>query len=356
MDAFTRRERGENPILVKNFSYGTKAEDLRKLFSEHGDIFRVLMPPAGTIAIVEFKQDVQARAAFKALAYKKLNDSMLFLEKAPKNLFRGHAVGQVEVVSVDASGQAAKPSTSDLLQKSADDEAVDVSTLYVSNISFLTSSERFREWAQPLGGFVSAKLRMKPDPKNSGKTLSMGSGFLEFRTNDQAKAALVAMNGRNLDGHSLAIKPAKKAYDVAEERRKDDASKRNSQRKAKLIIKNLPFEISKKDITDLFQPYGAQRVRVPKKFDSTRKGFAFIEFATPREAENAKDSMRDTHLLGRRLVIEYAAGDAEDPEKEIEKMQQKVGRQTNSVAAQRLMASSERKKFNIGGNDETEGG
>jgi len=69
---------------------------------------------------------------------------------------------------------------------------------------------------------------------------------------------------------------------------------------------------------------------------------------TPKEAENAMDALRNTHLLGRRLVIDYATVDAEDPEKEIARMQQKVGRQVNNIAMKKLTEGSDRRKINIG--------
>lgn len=82
---------------------------------------------------------------------------------------------------------------------------------------------------------------------------------------------------------------------------------------------------------------------MPKKFGGSARGFAFAEFVTAREAENAMDSLKDTHLLGRRLVLEYAAQDAANAEEEIERMTQKASKQTNMVALARLRANSKRK-------------
>ena len=87
LNAFKQRERGDTAILVKNFPYGMSLGELRKIFEEFGQVLRVLMPPIGTIAIVEFAQPSEARAAFGKLAYRRLKDSVLFLEKAPKDVF-----------------------------------------------------------------------------------------------------------------------------------------------------------------------------------------------------------------------------------------------------------------------------
>ncbi|KAI7600533.1 hypothetical protein KC319_g22636 [Hortaea werneckii] len=85
--------------------------------------------------------------------------------------------------------------------------------------------------------------------------------------------------------------------------------------------------------------------------DRAARGFAFADFTTPKEAESAMDALRDTHLLGRRLVLDFAEGEPEDAEAEIEKMQKKVGSQVNKVALQKL-TSGGRKKFTTAQDEE----
>ena len=50
-------------------------------------------------------------------------------------------------------------------------------------------------------------------------------------------------------------------------------------------------------------------VRLPKKFDHRSRGFAFLEFVTRQEAENAYAALKHTHLLGRHLVLQWAEED-----------------------------------------------
>lgn len=340
LNAFGSRHRGDTAILVKNFSYGTTREDLSALFGQYGELARVLIPPTGTIAIVEFRQAPAARSAFSGLAYRKFNDSVLFLEKAPKDLFTSDGLQE------PARDAADTKAPNDASHESTADEPIQTTTLFVRNLNFKTTSQRFLEAFKPIEGLVSARVKTKTDAKRSDQVLSMGFGFLEFQTSEQAKAALSAMDGYELDGHRLLIRASHKGHDAAQERRREDQDMRKKNKKSKIIIKNLPFEASKKDVRELFRSYGQLRaVRLPKKFDNTRKGYAFAEFTTPREAHSAIGALRDTHLLGRRLVLDFAAGEAEDPEKEIEKMQQKVGKQSNNMALRKLTAASERKKF-----------
>lgn len=351
LNAFKKRERGDSTILVKNFSYGTESGELRKLFEVHGPITRILMPPSGMIAIVEFEQANHARSAFGSLAYRKFKDSILFLEKAPRDLFDGGDVQPAQQDANVARTSEPKHSATDLLDDTAQ-QFGNTSTLFVRNLNFSTTTDRLREVFQPLEGFMSARVKTKSDPNKPGQLLSMGFGFLEFQSKPQAQAAVAVMDGYKLDGHDLLIKASHKAIDAAEERRREDYAKKVAGRMTKIIIKNLPFEVSKKDVRSLFGSYGQLRsVRVPKRFDSSTRGFAFADFVTAREAENAMNALKDTHLLGRRLVLDFAAEDAVDPEQEIEKMQKKVGSQADKVALQRLTGSG-RKKFNVQGSEE----
>ncbi|KAL6706377.1 Multiple RNA-binding domain-containing protein 1 [Coniothyrium glycines] len=347
LEAFQKSAKGDTAILVKNVPHGVTNDELRKLFEEHGTVTKFLMPPIGMTAIVEFANAAQAKTAFMALSYRKMKDSILYLEKAPKDLFKeGAVVNVVQTTSTNTTG--AKLSATDLLEEVPEPETTNTATLFVRNLNFSTTTERLTEAFKPLSGFRSAKVKTKVDPKRG--LLSMGFGFVEFNSPETASAALQAMDGHDLEGHKLQIKGSHKGADAAEERRKDDAAKKAAS--TKIIIKNLPFEASKKDVRALFTPYGQLRsVRVPKKFDSSSRGFGFAEFTTKRDAINAMNALKNTHLLGRRLVLAFAETESDDPEKELEKMQQKVGAQANKVALQRLTAGG-RKKFNVAGTDD----
>jgi multiple RNA-binding domain-containing protein 1 len=355
LEAFKNRERGDTAILVKNFPYETPEDTLKQMFEDFGSIRRLLIPPAGTIAIIEFSRAVDAQAAYRSLAYKKLGNSVLYLEKAPKDIFKN--APEVSDIQIDVSGlqrgKEAKLSVSDLLQSSDDTmENLETATLYVRNLNFDTTTEGLIKTFKPLEGFLSAVVRTKTNPKDESKPLSMGYGFVEFRTKAQAQAALSAMNGHDVDGYNILIKASHKGFDAAEKQRREDRAKKQVMKRTKIIIKNLPFEATKKDVRALFGTYGQLRtVRVPKKVGGESRGFAFAEFSSVRDAENAIEKLRNTHLLGRKLVLDFAEEEPEDAEEELAKMQQKVGSQLNKVALRKLTATG-RKKFNVAGDDE----
>jgi multiple RNA-binding domain-containing protein 1 len=305
------------------------------------------------MALVEFAAASHGRAAFDALKYSRVGSSILFLEKAPEDVFTSAPSATVAAAlaafAPDNSKQS-KLTTADLLEGTPNAD-VDTSTLFVRNLNFTTTNDVLRDAFSPLSGFLSAKVKTKPDPKRSGQILSMGFGFIEFRSKEDAQAALAAMNGYSLEGFKLDVRPSQKTLDEGAARRKQDKAKAAAMHQTKVVVKNLPFEATKKDVRTLLGSYGQLRsVRVPRKFDNSTRGFAFAEFTTPLEAANAMAALKDTHLLGRRLHIDYATVDAVDAEAEIEAMQKKVGAQVDKLALQKLVGPG-RKKFVLPGNE-----
>ena len=80
----------------------------------------------------------------------------------------------------------------------------------------------------------------------------------------------------------------------------------------KLIVRNLAFQATEKELKSLFSAFGAvKRVRIPKKMGGVHRGFAFVYFSTNQEATAAMTSLMNAHLYGRHLVLEYAKDEDE---------------------------------------------
>lgn len=343
---FSEKVRDDKVILIKNFQYGTTKEEIGELFAQYGELNRILMPPAGTIAILEFRDAPNARAAFNKLSFKRLGKSILYLEKGPKDLFTKQAdetdkyVKNEDRPMEEQNAKEAKLNTNDIMEVNKDDEDnesedEDVGptvSIFIKNLNFITSQSGLNDIFKSYPGFILSVIKTKPDLKNPGKTLSMGFGFAEFKTKEQANAALKGLNGFTLDGHRLQLKISNRVG------KSNESSSKRTNKKAKngkIIVKNLPFEATRKDVFELFNSFGSLKsVRVPKKFDKSARGFAFVEFSTAKEANNAMDQLQGVHLLGRRLVLDFAEQESNDVEAEIEKMTRK----TKSQAKTREMA------------------
>ncbi|KDR77991.1 hypothetical protein GALMADRAFT_118866 [Galerina marginata CBS 339.88] len=321
ISSFSSKARSNTTILVKNIPFGTTDDQIRELFDPHGELTRVLVPPAGTMAVVEYGNPDDAAKGFRAVAYRRLGNSVIYLERGPLGMF---AEGS------DAPGKAGGvPSTSALTVRLpgqvndvvADDEEPTIqsgTTLYIKNLAFSTTQERLSKIFSHLPSFSFARVQTKPDPKRPDVRLSMGYGFMGFKDAEGAKKALKSVQDFVLDGHALHVSFAGRGADESD--KKDLVASKS--RTTKMIVKNVPFEATKKDIRDLFGSHGhLKSVRLPKKFDSRTRGFAFLEFISRHEAENAFNTLRHTHLLGRHLVLEWA----EEAEQDLDALRKKAG-------------------------------
>ena len=240
--------RSDTVILVKNIPYGTSAETIREMFEAHGELSRVLIPPAGTIAVVEFVHPDEAARAFKAVAYRRLGNTIVYLEKGPIGMFK---VSTTEDEPTTVVSTGVKPVTIPDEKDVAGESQTSIAggtTLFVKNLAFSTTPERLDRAFRSLPSFAFARVQMKPDPKNPGSKLSMGYGFVGFKDVEGAKRALKSMQGYVLDGHSLSVRLAGRGVEEPSEGKGETSGKSST----KVIVKNVPFEASKKDIRELF--------------------------------------------------------------------------------------------------------
>lgn len=76
--------------------------------------------------------------------------------------------------------------------------------LYVGNLSFSTTEAELRSAFEQYGEVSSASLVMD---RETGRP--RGFGFVEFSNDEHAKAAMTALNGKNIDGRDLTVNEAK---------------------------------------------------------------------------------------------------------------------------------------------------
>ena len=160
LSSFSSRARSETTILVKNIPYGTTADQIRDMFEPHGDLNRVLVPPAGTMAVVEFDKPDEAAKAFRAVSYRRLGNSVVYLEKGPLGMFvEGPDPGSSSPAFAPASSSTPQPVTAagqgldDAGDNGEEPSISGGSTLYVKNLSFSTTQERLTQMFRHLPSF-----------------------------------------------------------------------------------------------------------------------------------------------------------------------------------------------------------
>lgn len=264
--------RSPTTLLMKNIPYSTSPAALAALLEPYGEVARLLVPPSGTIALVEYKDAPAAREAWKGLSYMRLGNSVVYLEKGPKGLWDGEVVDKKANAKAEAAA-AGPPSTVDLgatkkaaaaagaKGKAAEAASEDVppnATLFIKNLSFATTPAALLSLFSPLPGFAFARIQTKPQPTAANPTnrVPMGFGFAGFKTPAQAEAAMRVAQGKVLDGRALEVGFAKRNTEDAEVGRGGDDKKGGKKgwmdTTTKMVVKNLPFEASKKDVQELF--------------------------------------------------------------------------------------------------------
>jgi RNA recognition motif-containing protein len=76
--------------------------------------------------------------------------------------------------------------------------------LYVGNLSYSASDARLRELFEAHGAVTSATVVMDRD---TGR--SRGFGFVEMANDQEAEAAITALNGAAVDGRNLTVNEAR---------------------------------------------------------------------------------------------------------------------------------------------------
>lgn len=101
------------------------------------------------------------------------------------------------------------------------------------------------------------------------------------------------------------------------EKPKDEKEGNVETKYTKILVRNIPFQASTKEVRALFAAFGElNTVRLPKKAGgaSGHRGFGFVDFLSSMDARSAFDALvHSTHLYGRRLVLEWSK-DEEDVE------------------------------------------
>ena len=366
--------RSQHSILIKNLPYESEESDLREMCEKFGTLSQLVLPSTRTIAIAEFLESNEARRAFQGLAYKRYRHVPLYVEWAPKDIFKTSSKKNELGDDDDDDDRTTKfnkeTSNKDDVEEDPEEKS---KVLFVKNIDFATTDESFLQFFENLckraGGknrrLVSAKIARKPNSDKSKSLLSKGFGFVEFESHETASicSKLVSTGIGKLDGKVLSIELSRQK--MSRETVEDDNTNALAMKKkskipkgksaTKLVLRNVAFEATKRDVQLLFNPFGVLKsVRVPKKFDGSHRGFAFIEYTTQREATDAMDALGNAHLYGRKCVIERADEDEtvntmDDSnnasvfgESNVEKLREKAKRQIDGGLNQRSSKRQQR--------------
>jgi multiple RNA-binding domain-containing protein 1 len=270
--------------------------------------------PAGVLAIAELENRGKARLAIENLAYARLGTSILHLQRAPSAIWAEKADSTIVQGSSDPPVLTAEKSRGS-------------ACLFIKNLPRAGSTEDLNNAFQDFRGFLSSTV-----PVSSTTAKAQGYGFVHFRDQSSATAAMVDMQGAIIGGRAIVVESSQHreapASLSAERVGLVTSEGRSSVVKSSLILKNLPFEATRSDLHDIlwcalstyavavapwadrtlpFSIYGEiQALRLPKKIGNQLRGFAFVQYATESQARSAIAGLRHSHYLGRHIIAEEA--------------------------------------------------
>ncbi|KAH8420426.1 hypothetical protein KR009_010309 [Drosophila setifemur] len=323
------KKRSNTVILAKNLPASTEVAELTPIFSRFGPIGRIVLPPSGVTALIEYCDPSEARQAFKKLAYSKFKNAPLYLEWAPEEVFTTTLSGEpiipksepktekqeekVQKQQEEQKEQEAKEAPEPPRAEDADDEPEPNTTLFLRNLNFKTVKETVEEHFRHLGTIHTVEIAKRRDAEDPKKFSSLGYGFIQFKKASVAEHALKNLQLTHIEGNPVELKRSDR---VLKSQDNDGAQRRLTQQKmqtgTKFLVRNIPFQAQYREVRDIFKAFGELKsLRLPKKAgEDAHRGFGFVDYVNKAEAKRAFEALSaSTHLYGRRLVLEWSAND-----------------------------------------------
>ncbi|KAL0208534.1 hypothetical protein P9112_011121 [Eukaryota sp. TZLM1-RC] len=228
-------------------------------------------------------------------------------------------------------------------------------TIFIRNLPYSATSDDLSSLCDDIGPVKRAFVIDSKDPV-TGVRKSRGIGFVEFSLTSDALQAVNELNNKTFKDRKLSIHLAKKnPVDTQSknsaipsesiptpalpnrtvENKRKSSKKPRSHKPWRLIVRNLPFSINLKRLTQFFEPIGElDDVYYPTrefKGKQTGTGFAFVTFVKKEDAEKAINDLNATKLGQRDVIIDYCVSkdkhsinDQSDDDVEVDESQEEV--------------------------------
>lgn len=212
--------------------------------------------------------------------------------------------------------------------------------IYVGNVNFELNQDDLRRTFEPFGEITNVVMSFD---NSTGK--HKGFCFIDFSNAKDTEEALQVMNGFELGGRNLKVSrplntgssyqhapvtPLQQHQQQQQQQQQSNstpsasnpikavqeiASKINehaSRPTSRIYVGSIHWEITDEQIMRVFGPFGTIRscALVPNPETGRHKGYGFVEYSTPQEAQEAIKHMDGFELGGRRLRVGPALGGA----------------------------------------------
>lgn len=177
------------------------------------------------------------------------------------------------------------------------DELPDSCKIYVGNLGDNVTDDMMREAFAPFGNVLHCVAL-----KDMATGMPRGFGFVHYGTEDEARRAQEAMQGKNMAGKPLVCRirnqtPASRP-----------APRPDAPEEAKLYVSNLPPTMTNDLLRSVFSPFGeVHDARAIGSNQGPCRGFGFVTMASI-EAANASINAINGYKMGERTLAVRVAG------------------------------------------------
>jgi polyadenylate-binding protein len=162
--------------------------------------------------------------------------------------------------------------------------------IFIKNLDKAIDHKSLFDTFAQFGQILSCKIEL--DEHNESK----GYGYIQFATQEAADKSVEKVNGKMLNGKKVFVG----AFVSRKERIAENASKKYTN----IYVKNLDENVDDEQLKKMFETYGAIKSAVIMRGDDGKsKGFGFVNFDKPEEAETAVNALNDTEYNGKTIFV-----------------------------------------------------
>lgn len=143
-------------------------------------------------------------------------------------------------------------------------------------------------------------------------------GYVEFSNPDEAAKAVDALNQQPYQGRRLSVQPHRPKERLNDTRRQFDSPARVNNPSKTLFIGNMSFDMSDKDLNDLFRDVKNVvdvRVAIDRRTGQPR-GFAHCDLLDVESATKAKEILAGKEVHGRQLRVDFSQSASDRPQRD----------------------------------------
>merc|ERR1719242_1561324 len=180
-----------------------------------------------------------------------------------------------------------------------------VGNVFIKNLDKSIDNKAMYDTFSAFGNILSCKVAQDmSNGQNHGE--SKGYGFVHFETEEAALNAIQKVNGMLLNGKKVFV-----GRFVPRKEREVELGEK-ARRFTNVYIKNINEEYDEGRLTEMFEKYGKiSSVKIMKSEEGKSKGFGFVSFDTPEEAQEACDELNGKDLEGKTMYCGRAQKKAE---------------------------------------------